>query len=53
MSSTPIRIIRNCRFFPDLIFHLRVIFEKEDVEYVADANIPEWLAEKLKQSRVL
>ena len=41
------------RIFPDLIFHLRVIFEKEDVEYVADANVPEWLAEKLKQSGVL
>jgi len=41
------------RVFPDLIFHLRVIFEKEDVEYVADANVPEWLAEKLKQSGVL
>lgn len=41
------------RVFPDLIFHLRVIFEKEDVEYVADANLPEWLAEKLKQSGVL
>ena len=41
------------RIFPDLIFHLRVIFEKEDVEYVADANIPEWLTEKLKQSGVL
>jgi Uma2 family endonuclease len=41
------------RIFPDLIFHLRVIFEKEDVEYVADANVPEWLAEKLKQSGLL
>jgi Uma2 family endonuclease len=41
------------RVFPDLIFNLRVIFEKEDVEYVADANVPEWLAEKLKQSGVL
>ena len=41
------------RIFPDLIFYLRVIFEKEDVEYVADANVPEWLAEKLKQSGVL
>jgi Uma2 family endonuclease len=41
------------RVFPDLIFHLRVIFEKEDAEYVADANIPEWLADKLKQSGVL
>ncbi len=41
------------RIFPDLIFHLRVIFEKEDVEYVAGANIQEWLAEKLKQSGVL
>ena len=41
------------RIFPDLIFYLRVIFEKEDAEYVADANVPEWLAEKLKQSGVL
>jgi Uma2 family endonuclease len=41
------------RIFPELIFHLRIIFEKEDVEYVADANIPEWLKEKLKQSGVL
>jgi Uma2 family endonuclease len=30
------------RIFPDLIFHLRVIFGKEDVEYVADATVPEW-----------
>ncbi len=41
------------RIFPELIFYLRVIFEKEDVEHVADANVPEWLAEELKKSGVL
>jgi Uma2 family endonuclease len=38
--------------FPELIFDLRVIFEKEDVEYVADPNFPEWLREKLHESGV-
>jgi hypothetical protein len=32
---------------------MRVIFEKEDVEYVADPNVPEWLKEELKRSGVL
>jgi Uma2 family endonuclease len=41
------------RIFPDLIFSLWVIFEKEDIEYVADTNVPEWLAEKLRLSGVL
>jgi Uma2 family endonuclease len=41
------------RIFPDLIFPLRVIFEKEDVESVADINVPEWLTEKLRLSGVL
>jgi hypothetical protein len=40
--------------FPELMFDLRVIFEKEDVvESVADPNVPEWLKEKLNKSRVL
>lgn len=33
--------------FPDLIFDLRVIFEKEDV--VAESHIPEWLAKRLNK----
>jgi Uma2 family endonuclease len=41
------------RIFTELIFHLRIVFEKEDVEYVADPNVPEWLKEKLKLSGVL
>ncbi|MEI6704993.1 MAG: Uma2 family endonuclease [Deltaproteobacteria bacterium] len=41
------------RVFPDLIFDMRVIFEKEDVEYVADPNEPDWIKEKLKESGVL
>jgi Uma2 family endonuclease len=41
------------RIFPELIFNMRVIFEKEDVEYVADPNVPEWLKEELKRSGVL
>jgi len=41
------------RIFPDLIFDMRAIFEKEDVEYVADPNEPEWIKEKLKESGVL
>ena len=41
------------RVFPDLIFELQVIFEKEGVEVVAEPNPPEWIAEKLKQSGVL
>jgi Uma2 family endonuclease len=41
------------RIFPELIFNMRVIFEKENVEYVADPNVPEWLKEELKRSGVL
>ena len=41
------------RVFPELIFDMRVIFEKEDVEYVADPNEPEWIKEKLRESGVL
>lgn len=33
--------------FTDLIFDLRVIFEKE--EMVAESHMPEWLAERLQQ----
>jgi Uma2 family endonuclease len=37
--------------FPELMFDLRVIFEKEDVvESVADPNVPEWLKEKLNKA---
>ena len=41
------------KIFPDLIFDLRIIFEKEAVEVVAESDPPEWIAEKLKQSGVL
>lgn len=41
------------KVFPDLIFNLRIIFEKESVEFVAESPPPEWIAEKLKQSGVL
>ncbi|MBC7963209.1 MAG: Uma2 family endonuclease [Steroidobacteraceae bacterium] len=41
------------KIFPDLIFDLRIIFEKEAVEVVAESAPPEWIAEKLKQSGVL
>lgn len=41
------------RIFPDLIFNMRVIFDKEDVEYVADPNEPEWHKNMLKEMGVL
>lgn len=41
------------KIFPDLIFDLRIVFEKETAEVVAEPAPPEWIAEKLKQSGVL
>ncbi|HBA71062.1 MAG: hypothetical protein A2X82_13515 [Geobacteraceae bacterium GWC2_55_20] len=41
------------RIFPDLIFDLRIVFEKEAAEVVAESDPPDWIAKKLKQSGVL
>jgi Uma2 family endonuclease len=38
------------KLFPDLLFELRVIFEKEDV--IAEQPMPAWLAERLGRENV-